>query len=55
MDRTLGHFGDFRLQKGGPFFSAGCSIGAAGRCVCAGSAGRVRERCGLRDFCVIAL
>jgi hypothetical protein len=50
MELTLGHFGDLRLQKGGPFFWA-CLLGLVGaRFGCVVLAAIVRARSGSVDF-----
>src|SRR6185312_5046217 len=47
MLTSLGHFGDERLAKGGPFCCSGCARWACTAFACAGWAARARVRCGL--------
>ena len=46
MELTLGLFGDWRLQKGGPFSGAAFLRLGLARFGCAGSAATVLARCG---------
>jgi hypothetical protein len=45
MELTLGRFGDRRLEKGGPFFWAGCYRLVLVRFGCAGWGATGPERC----------
>jgi transposase IS116/IS110/IS902 family protein len=47
MLTSLGHFGDERLAKGGPFCCNGCARWACTAFACVGWAARARVRCGL--------
>ena len=51
MDRTLGHFGDLRLEKGGPFFWGGFWNLAVAPCGFAGLEVTELARFGSRVFC----
>ena len=48
MDRSLGHFGDARLEKGGLIFWIGWCGGGVGGLACAGSVGIAQARYALR-------
>ena len=48
MDRSLGHFGDARLEKGGPIFWIGWFGGGANGLVSAGWVGIAQARYALR-------
>ncbi len=51
MDRTLGHFGDHRLEKGGPFFLGGFWNLAVALCGFGGLEATVPARYGSHGFC----
>lgn len=53
MELTLGRFGDWRLQKGGPFFWAASSRLGLASFGFAGLAATVRARSGCSAFCAI--